>query len=643
MKNTISHRVADFLKNFPPFNELTNAELELISEEITIIYKEKESIVFSGKEPGHSHFYVIHKGAVSLTKTESNTIVDMCDEGDIFGLRPLMANENYELEAKAHEESILYAIPFSVFKPVALSNNAIGDFLIESFASNTRNPYSKNHRGKLFVDSNINANPDTKNSVSDLKLSDLQPVRYSKKIVSCDTTTSAKKAAEIMSEKKVGAILVVHDKLPVGIITDKDLRNKIVTGEYPITASAASIMTAPIITYPTTLTITQAQMAMMKSNISHLCLTEDGTVNTKAVGILSKHDVMVALGHNPAVLIKAIKRAKKTKQIKSIRKSVMHLLKGYLDQNIPMTLISKIISELNDACIKQIIEISLSKIEEKPPVKFAWLSLGSQGRSEQMLHTDQDSALIFEDVSEEDLPKTTHYFLNLAKAITKRLNTIGYDYCPAEMMASSPQWCLSLSEWKKTTSHWIINPGIDEVLLAAIFFDYNAVYGDNTLSHKLSDHIFYTVKKYPIFFVHLAKGALQNPSPTGFFRQFLVEQDGAHKDSFDVKNRALRPLTDAARVLILSHSIKSINNTAERFEKLAELEPNNKDVYLACSYASKALLKFRTKQGLRHNDSGRFINLKTLSKEEKIKLKRTFKTVKAIQDLVTLRFQLKTI
>ncbi len=642
MKNTISHRVADFLKNFPPFNELTDQEIELISEEITIVYKEKENIIFSEKEKGHSHFYVVHKGAVSLSKPESNTIVDMCDEGDIFGLRPLMANENYELQAKAHEESILYAIPISVFKPVALTNTAIGNFVIESFASNTRNPYSKNHRGKLFIDNTININSDTEKSASDFKLIDLQPVHYSKKIISCDTNTTVKEAAKIMTEKKVGAILVVHDKLPVGIITDKDLRNKVVTGAYPITTTAGAIMTTPVITYPSTLTITQAQMAMMKSNISHLCLTADGTVDTKAVGILSKHDVMVALGHNPAVLIKAIKRAKKTKQIKSIRKSIMNLLKGYLDQNIPMTLISKIISELNDACIKQIITISLDKIEEKPPVKFAWLSLGSQGRSEQMLHTDQDNALIFEDVSEENLPKTTFYFINLAKAITKRLNTIGYDYCPAGMMASSSKWCLSVSEWKKTTSHWIINPGIDEVLLAAIFFDYNAVYGENSLAHELSNHIFYTVKKYPIFFVHLAKGALQNPSPTGFFRQFLVEQDGAHKDSFDVKNRALRPLTDAARVLILSHSIKSINNTAERFEKLAELEPNNKEIYLACSYASKALLKFRTKQGLNHNDSGRFIDLKTLSKEEKIKLKRTFKTIKEIQELVTLRFQLKS-
>ncbi len=122
-----------------------------------------------------------------------------------------------------------------------------------------------------------------------------------------------------------------------------------------------------------------------------------------------------------------------------------------------------------------------------------------------------------------------------------------------------------------------------------------------------------------------------------------MEQDGAQKDTFDVKRRALMPLTDAARVLILSHSVKSINNTSERFEKLAELEPNNEELYLACSYATKALLKFRTKQGLLNNDSGRFIVLDSLSKEEKIKLKRTFKTIKEIQELVTVRFKVSTI
>jgi CBS domain-containing protein len=637
MKNLISERVADFIKNFPPFNILDTKSLYLLAEQVVIVYKEKNSIIFTVDENQHSHFYLVHKGAVTLNNSTTNTIIDYCDEGDVFGLRPLIANENYKLEARAHEESILYGIPIDIFRPMAKQNEEVSVFLMESFASNTRNPYSKNQKGQLY---GIEGEDDSK---KEIKIPDLQLASYSKKLITCSPRTTIQKAAELMTLKHIGSVLVVSKGLAIGIITDKDLRNKVISGKQPITGTVKSIMSSPVITYPRKLTITQAQMAMMKSSISHLVITEDGTTNSKPLGILSKHDVMVSLGDNPAVLVKAIKRTQKIKKIKQLRKSVIVLLNGYLEQNIPLGLIAKIISELNDTCIKQVVEISLAKMKSPPPVKFAWLALGSQGRSEQLLHTDQDNALVFEDVPEEDLPKTTTYFLNLSKKITKGLNTIGYEYCPADMMASNPKWCLSLQEWKNKLSYWIGNPGPNEVLMSSIFFDYSLVFGERSLLDNMSEHIFRTVEKYPIFLVHLANGALQSPSPTGFFRQFVVEQDGQHKDFFDLKSRALRPLIDAARVLILSHSVKGISNTWERYEKLAELEPNNNELYLACSYATKALLKFRTRQGLFHHDSGRFIELEQLTKQEKMKLKRTFKVIKEIQELITLRFKVTNI
>ena len=635
MKNTISERIADFLKNYPPFNAMESEQLEKLSLEVVIIHKETNKVVFSQNENPHAHFYVVNKGAVALSKSGSSQILDICDEGDVFGLRPLLANESYKLEAKAYEETILYAIPIKDFKPLALENKRIGNFLIESFASNTGNPYSIKHRGKLFGDSSGS------NQYSSDKILDLQPIKYSTDLITCKKGTKIKTIANKMTKHNVSSILVEKDNLPVGIITDKDIRKKVATGLFPITASAKKIMSSPIITYPKGLTLAQSQMAMMKSNISHLILTEDGTTDTPAVGILSKHDIMVAVGNNPAVLLRAIKRATSAKRLRGIRHGIMNLLQGYLDQNIPLGLVSKIISELNDASTKQVVQIALSKMDEAPPVKFTWLSMGSQGRGEQLLNTDQDNAIIFEDVPKKRLETTRAYFLKLGERIAKMLNTIGFEYCPADMMASNPSWCHSLSEWKEITTHWIHNPGNDEILLSSIFFDYNVTYGDKSLADELSLSIFDQVNHYPQFFTHLASGALQNPSPSGFFRGFLVEQDGEHKDFFDLKLRVLMPIIDAARVLILSHSIKSINNTAERYEKLAELEPNNKELYLACSYASKALLKFRTRQGLLHNDSGRFIRLDKLNKEEKIKLKRTFKTVKEIQSLIEIRFQVK--
>lgn len=637
MKNLISERVADFLKNFPPFNIMDKILLDKLSQEVSIIYKEKSSKVFSLDESPHPHFYVVHKGAIELSNPNTKSISDYCDEGDIFGLLPLIAKENYKLEALAYEESIIYAIPISAFRPIIESDSRVSNFLTESFASNTRNPYNQAPKfNRTGVSTSIN-------SQGNLVIDDFQPVRYSKKLVTCSPRTTIQKAAEKMTKNRIGSILICDKELPVGIVTDKDLRNKVVTGSVPITSTVKGIMSSPVITYPPKITIAQAQMAMMKSDISHLILTKDGTANSAPVGMVSKNDIMVSLGDNPAVIVKAIKRAEKIKQVKELRKSIMMLLNGYLEQNLPMALTSKIISELNDTCIKQVIQISLKKMKSPPPVSFAWLALGSQGRGEQLLHTDQDNALVFEDVSDEELPKTTGYFLKLSQKVTKGLHKIGYEYCPAEMMASNPKWCLSLKEWKNKLSYWIINPGPNEVLMSSIFFDYSLAYGERDLLNQMSEHIFSNVKKYPIFLVHIANGALQSPSPSGFFRSFLVEQDGQHKDFFDLKNRALRPLIDAARVLVLSHSVKGISNTWERYEKLAELEPNNKELYLACSYATKALLKFRTKQGLLHHDSGRFIELESLTKEEKMKLKRTFKAIKEIQDVISIRFKVANI
>lgn len=638
MGNVISERIADFLKDFPPFTLLEKRALCELAEEVTVIYKGKNAVVFEAGEKTHEHFYVVHKGAVTLTEKDSKEVIDICDEGDIFGLRPLMAKDDYYLTATTKEESILYAVPIELFRPLAQNNPEVGQFLIESFASNTRNPYSDIYRGRLFGD----GKPQTSNKAS-AELLGLQPVPYFTDLIFANEETPIKEAAVLMSKNNVGCVLVMKDDRLVGIITDNDLRDKVVTGKVPITAPAREVMSSPVITYRPGLTIAQAQMAMMKSNIDHLVLTSDGTPDSNVIGLLSKHDIVVALGNNPVELMNAIKRAQTAKELKRIRNGVTQLLQGYLEQNIPMTLTSKVISELNDACIKQIIRLSLDQMPTEPPVGFAWLAMGSQGRSEQLLHTDQDNALVFEDVPKRQRKKVFEYFQQFAKKVNEGLRAIGYEYCPANMMASNPLWCHSLDEWKEVVLHWMNNPGPDEVLLSSIFFDYNLTYGDKDLVNALSDFIFENVGKHPLFLARLAKGALQNPSPSGFFRSFLVEQDGAHKDFFDLKQRALMPLVDGARVLILSHSVKSINNTAERFEKLAALEPQNQELYMACSYASKALLKFRTKQGLLHNDSGRFIALDKLTKEEKVKLKRTFKTIKELQELISVRFQTSAI
>ncbi len=635
MTNSIASRIADFLSNYPPFSLLDTSQLELIAGEIKVMYFEQGQTIFSKDEKVHDYFYIVQKGAVDLQKTDQNQepeTIDKCDEGDIFGLRPLFAKENYQINAITDEESVIYAVPLNVFKPYAISNPYVGNFLMESFASNTRNPYSNEQKGKLFADEEDIV-------LKREALFELQPIPIIKKMVTVSPETSIQKSAILMSNRKVGSVVVVEDEKPVGIVTDVDFRKVVATGKIPINSPISEVMNSPVICYSKGLTIAQAQLTMMKHNINHICITKDGTPNTKVKGIVSEHDIIVSQGNNPAVLMKAINRAGSTKKLKRIRNKIMILLNGYLKSNIPLTHISNIIFELNDATIKRTIQRCIQKMGAPPPVKFAWMSLGSQGRKEQLLHTDQDNALIFEDVPEEELEETRAYFIKLATKVTKRLNIIGYDFCPAEMMARNPKYCLSISEWKDQFSEWVTTSGQDEILLCQIFFDFDISFGEVKLTNSISDHIFDILKGNKNFLNRLAAQALRNPSPLGFFRQFLVEQDGEKKDLFDIKKRGIMPLTDAGRLLILEHRVKNISNTSERFEKLAQLEPNNKEIYQACAYSSRALIKFRTKQGLKHKDNGRFINLGDLSKEDKIKLKRCFKTIKEIQELIKIRFE----
>ncbi|MCF6182951.1 DUF294 nucleotidyltransferase-like domain-containing protein [Lutibacter sp.] len=635
MKNTIAERIYDFLKNFPPFDILEKDQLLLISSNIKVTYFEKEKFIFEQDQNPHENFYVVKDGAIGLYRAMDNEqiLVDICDEGDIFGLRALIQGDNYLLNAKANEESILYAIPIQLLKEIIKTNDKANKFLIASFSTNIRSPYAKNNNGHLFANEEML-------QLNQSDLADIQTIKYSKHPITCSKNTSVKNAADIMCDKRVGSILIVENKNPIGIITDKDLRLKIATGLFSIQNKVADVMSSPVITSHEKITTTEAQIAMLRHKITHLCITKDGTPNTELIGVLSEHDIVVLHGNNPSVLIKELKRAKNINTLRYIKNKSYELLKGYIEQKVPLIFILNVISEINDALTVKAIAFSLTEMKSDPPVKFSWLALGSQGRHEQLLITDQDNALVFENVNEEDYSKTKAYFLKLAKKINDKLHFIGYEYCPADMMAKNPKWCLSLDEWENQFNTWITKPTEKAVMMCTIFFDYTLVYGDTNLVQKISESIFKSITNYEIFLNFLGRNAMENPPPLGFFRQFLVEQNGENKDQFDLKSRALMPLIDAARLLTLSHHIKDVNNTIARFQKLIEVEPQNKNVYLSCIDSFKILLRYRTTQGIKHNDNGRYLDLNNLNKSEKLKLKGCFSTIKNIQELVKIRYNL---
>ncbi len=633
MKNTIAERIYDFLKLHPPFNVLSQDELYAIATDVRVMYFDENEYVFKCNETTHHYFYIVKEGAIGIYDESELYIVDKCDEGDIFGLRALIRKNNYILTAKSVEESIVYSISSEILTEIIETNLEANKFLMASFATNMRNPYSNENKGTLFA--NVQVLQTSENSFTDA-----QSAAYSKNPVTCTRKTPIKEAAHIMADKRVGSIVITENNQPVGIITDKDLRTNIATGNTSIEENVTTIMSSPVITCSQNITVAEAQITMLQHKITHLCITKDGTMKSELKGILSEHDIVVVRGNNPSVLLKEVKRAETIEGLKYIRKKVEGLLKRYLDQELPIAFIANVISAINDAITQRAVDFSIQEMEHAPKVKFALLTLGSQGRGEQLLYTDQDNALVFEDVSEEKYKTTKAYFLALSEKLTEKLHHIGFEYCPAEMMASNPKWCLSLSEWKKQFNHWITQPDNKKIMLCTIFFDYNVVYGSRKIVDKITESIYKSINEYQIFLNFLGVNALRNPAPLSFFRQFLVEHSGEHKNQFDLKARAIMPLVDAARLLVLSHNCKGINNTIKRFEKLAGLEPQNEDLYRSCINAFRILLRYRTQQGLRNNDSGRYVDIKSLNKTDRLKLKGCFKPVKDIQELITTRFNL---
>ena len=334
MKNSIAERVYDFLKNYPPFNLLTSSKILEVASQVTIIYLEKGKVLFNQNDTNHKHFYIVRNGGISLFKNsaEEKSLIDICDAGDIFGLRPLISKENYLLDAIANEESIVYGIPIEVFEAISEKNLKINKFLLTSFASKSFDPYTNEQNNNIFTDYIAKDN---------LSYSNLHSVNYTKKPLSCTIKSTVKEAAIKMSNQKISCIIVVDEAcLPKGIITNSDFKNKIATGRFSIDTSVKDIMSSPVITQSKNLTVLDAQLQMIKHKVGHLCITEDGTSNSKLIGILTNHDVLASLGNNPTVILKEIKRAKKTKEIREIRNKANLLLKSYLEQNIPLSHIS---------------------------------------------------------------------------------------------------------------------------------------------------------------------------------------------------------------------------------------------------------------------------------------------------------------
>lgn len=627
MKNEIIHRVFDFLKEYPPFQMMDMEDLWRIAGEVQVVYVPEGEILFSIGEAPKKHFYVVNDGAIQLYQND-DTLVEVCDEGDVLGLRPLIARSPYLLRAVAGEESLLYAIPTDIFEPMMDKYPGIGRYIATNFAVGVGNKYSRSTHSAA------------QSGVSHM-YNDLINMEAHTDPVFTGSETTIQDAARIMAVKKVGSVIICdQNKRPVGIVTDKDLRTKVVAGDVLKAEPVSRIMSSPVWCVTPRLTLAEMQMAMLRLKVNHLVITEDGTSDKPLLGVISAHDLVVIQTDNPASLMKGIQKATTTDQLKSLRHILDHMIARYIKSDVPMKFIMEVVSEINDSILQKTIELAEKKLDADlyKKIEYAFVVLGSMARKEQLLMTDQDNAIIYRE--HPDIPDIKDRLLVLAREINDCLNEIGFEYCPAGMMASNPAYCLSLEEWLKTFRKWIYEPGEKEVMMCTIFFDFRCVYGQSALTEELSQFIFKSLGQQEVFLRHLAQNALANPAPLSFFRKFVVEKSGEHKDNFDIKLRAMMPLVDAARLFILQYQISGVHSTIERFTALSESDINNRELYIFAADAFETLIRTRTFHGINNQDNGRYIQPSDMDKMDRIQLRNAFQPIDDLQSIIKVRFVL---
>ena len=633
MKNTFAENIVDFLKQYEPFKNVDYADLFEIASHSEIIYLEKNKRLFKINDELHANFYIVNSGVIHLTKIidAQETLISKCYLGSIFGLRPFFAKNNYALNAIANEDAIVYAIPIALFKPLLTKYASVLDYFLESFSHQAKS------KGENYQ--NIKAVSESTSDTETTDFSYFQELEYDKEPLLVPTTATISLVAKKMVELQKSCAIVTNNARIIGLVTDADFRKKIAFGLIQLDADITQLMQTKFVIVDDAISVAEAQLLLLKNDASHLCVTEDGSENTRIKGIISERDIIKSQSNNPGVLIDEIRNAKNFDEIKYIHSKYLFVIQNSFTKNIPIPHIANTAGEILHSIIQQCIKLALESLGA-PPARFVWLALGSQARKEQLVLSDQDNMLIYEDVAPDKHRDVKFYFVQLAKSVIQKMETLGYKPCPNEHLASNIKWCKSLSDFTNLYTNWIKTPGENMSDFSGIFFDYEYIYGETKIKDALEIAIYQSFSNNKLFFDYMGNQLLKTPQPLTFFKKFAVEEHGVHKDLFNIKLKGIQFFVDAARIFALSHNLKGVSNTYLRFKQMAMIDVKNKEKYLDFAENYMELVRLRTNEGVLNDNDGSYINPSKLSKIDKEELKKSLQVIDEIIDLIKEKYQL---
>lgn len=457
-------------------------------------------------------------------------------------------------------------------------------------------------------------------------------------MITCSPTKGLVAAAELMRQKKVSSLVICERGFPIGIVTDRDLRNKVVCRDInPSTLFVSDVMHTPLITLTEEGFVFEALYLMSKHHIHRVVVVDhEGRLS----GIVSNSDILRMQTRSPQQMLFEIEKAQTVDAIKRLHEQVQGLVVHLIGSGVRTPELVRLISHLNDRIVIRLIDLLCAERHPDLPRDFAFIVLGSEGRQEQTLTTDQDNAIVYSDSLTADEVQRVELF---SEDLINTLIAIGVPACPGGIMAKNDFWRRSLSGWKDVLNGWMSNAGPQNIMNGSMFFDLRTLYGNPDFEKQIKSHIAAYLSRDASFLARTAKNVLRFKTPVGMFGRFRLEKDGPYRGKMDIKRAGIFAITEGVKVLALE-SGQLDGGTLEHISDLADKGILNQNLSEDLEASFNFLVSLRLRGQVAAIAEGRepsnYIGLDQINHMEQGRLRLAFDAVRAFQEYLELHFQL---
>jgi CBS domain-containing protein len=510
--------IAEFLRAHPPFDSLDEETLARVAESAEVEFHAARTEILDSAEVAE-FAYIVRRGSVELVIDDR--LVDLIGEGEMFGFVSVLSEGPLGFVARAAEDTLLYRIPAAVMRPV-LERPAFVRFVTQ--VMNERLRFLAGQR------------PETPLSSSGRAVGEL--IRAP--ALTCEPETSVQEAARRMAEAGATCVVVdLGDRL--GIVTDRDLRTRVVAAGAGSGTPLSDVMTAPAWTVSADRTGTEALLEMLDRGIRHLPVL---TAGRRLLGVLDDVDLMANERRAPFHLRASIARGNDVAEVAEAAAALPETVIALFDAGLPAGAICRAIASIHDTVTRRLIEFAHRDLGA-PPVPYTWLATGSMGRFEAFPSSDVDSALAWD--GPDDDPELRRAMVRLAERVLEGLSASGFEPDTKGALASNPLFARSIDEWERAARSWVEHPDRERgLLLLSVVVESDPVWGSTAVAEHLA-RAFVDAPDRKLMLRRLAQAALAERPPTGFLRNFVLHSSGERRGVLDIKRRGLVPVEALAR------------------------------------------------------------------------------------------------